>query len=118
VFRGVDAAKRLFYAPAITTQGGAVTGRPTDDVWDALEHHFGPVRTQSERGRRNLAVRELREAGALKEEIAVAYRFCAENFTTFTELALAKHFSRAQHLLAQKEAAPNLSLVRKMTEDA
>lgn len=94
----------------------------TDDIWDALEEHFGPVRTASERGRRNLAVKELREAGALKEEIGVAYRFCVESFTTFTELALAKHFSRAQHVLAENErrlaeAGATLSLVRRMAEN-
>ena len=66
-----------------------------DVVWDALEAEFGPVRTKSERGRRNLAVKELREAGATTEEIKVAADYCRRNFTYFTEKALCSWLSKA-----------------------
>lgn len=67
----------------------------TDEVWDALEKEFGAVRTKSERGRRNSAVKELREAGATPEEIAVAAEYCRRNFTHFTEKAVCSWLSRA-----------------------
>lgn len=86
-----------------------------DPIWDSLDLHFGPVRTKSERGRRNLAVMELREAGASAEEIAVAYRWCQKSFTTFTEMALVNHFGRALHEAVQPAVSP-LALVRKMAD--
>jgi hypothetical protein len=66
-----------------------------DEVWDALEECFGPVRTRSERGRRNQAVRELREAGATVEEIRVTYRYCSAHYGTFSEMALCTNLSKA-----------------------
>lgn len=87
--------------------------REPDPIWDALDLHFGPVRTKSERGRRNVAVMELRDAGATTQEIAVAYRYCAKTFTTFTEMALVAHFGRAQHEAVQPVVSP-LALVQRM----
>jgi len=92
-----------------------VSGRQRDPIWDALDLHFGPVRTNSERGRRNLAVKELREAGASPEEIRVAYLWCDKNFTTFTEMALVSHFGRAQHSNVKPVESP-LSIVRRMAD--
>lgn len=69
--------------------------RPTDELWDALTEHFGEVRTSSERGRRNKAVKELREAEATPEEVGIAVEFCRRNFTHFTEMALCSWFSQA-----------------------
>ena len=68
-----------------------------DLIWDALTEHFGEVRTPSERGRRNRAVRELRIAQVSAEEIRIAVEFCARNFTTFTEVAVCNWLSRAIH---------------------
>jgi hypothetical protein len=90
--------------------------RQPDPIWDALDLHFGPVRTKSERGRRNVAVKQLREAGADPAEIAVAYAWCAKTFTVFTEMALVSHFGRAQHENVQPLHSP-LSLVRRMADD-
>lgn len=91
--------------------------RPPDPIWDALDLHFGPVRTKSERGRRNVAVKELRDAGATPDEIRVAYEYCRKHFTVFTEMALCQHFGRAQneHINASLITNP-LSLVRRMAE--
>lgn len=86
-----------------------------DEIWDALTEHFGEVRTPRDRGRRNVAARELREAGASAEEIAIAYAYCAKNFTTFTEIAISAHFGRAQHEAARPAVSP-LALVRKMAD--
>lgn len=69
--------------------------RPRDELWDALTEHFGEVRTQQERDRRNRAVKELRQAEATPEEIGIAYAFCRQNFTHFTEMALCSWFSQA-----------------------
>ena len=75
--------------------------RPRDEIWDALEAEFGPVRTKTERGRRNAAVKELKDAEATPEEIAVCVAYCRRNFTHFTEMALCSWLSRS--LQEQKE---------------
>lgn len=69
--------------------------REIDPIWDALEEAFGPVRTKSERGRRNVAVRELREAEVTRDEIKIAVAFCRRNFTSFSEMAVCNWLSRA-----------------------
>lgn len=89
--------------------------REPDETWDALDLHFGPVRTKAERGRRNVAVKQLKEAGASPLEIAIAYEWCAKNFTVFTEMALVSHFGRAQHEDVKPVASP-ISIVRRMAE--
>lgn len=69
--------------------------RPQDEVWDLLEDLFGPVRTKTERSRRNRAVSELREAGATLLEIRQTYRYCQRKFTTFSEMAICSNLSAA-----------------------
>lgn len=66
-----------------------------DDIWDALTEHFGPVRTQVERKRRNAAVKQLREAEATPDEIRIASEFCQRNFTSYTEMAVCSWLSRS-----------------------
>jgi len=88
--------------------------REPDPVWDELDSLFGPVRTRSERGRRNVAVKQLREAGATPSEISVAYAWCAKTFTVFTEMALVSHFGRAQHEAMPVESP--ISIVRRMAD--
>lgn len=92
--------------------------RDPDLLWDALTEHFGEVRTASERGRRNKAVKELREAEATPEEVGIAVEFCRRNFTHFTEMALCSWF--AQSLKEQKERGQSretlLRLVQRTTK--
>lgn len=92
--------------------------RSRDEVWDALEAEFGPVRTKSERGRRNSAVKELKEAGATTEEIQIAAKYCRQNFTYFTEKALCSWLSKALEEQRQSGAARDtfLRLVRKESQ--
>jgi hypothetical protein len=71
--------------------------RQIDPIWEALTAAFGEVRTPSERGRRNRAVRELKEAKATPEEIEIAVSFCRRNFTSYTEMAVCNWLSRALH---------------------
>lgn len=78
-----------------TCMEGQEQKRPDQEVWDCLTEHFGPVRTEQERGRRNRAIRELLGAGATTEEIGIAVEFCRRNFTTYTEMALCGWLSRA-----------------------
>lgn len=73
------------------------TPRAPDPIWEALTAAFGEVRTPSERGRRNRAVRELKEAGATPEEIEITVEYCRRNFTSYTELAICSWLSRALH---------------------
>lgn len=73
-----------------------------DHIWDALTEEFGDVRTPSERGRRNRAVRELRIAEASPDEIKTAVAYCRRNFTHFTEMAVCNWLSRS--LLEAREA--------------
>ena len=68
-----------------------------DEIWDALEESFGPVRTKSERGRRNRAVLELRQAKVTPGELKIAMDFCQRNFTHYTEVAICGWLSRALH---------------------
>jgi len=88
--------------------------REPDEIWDALDLRFGPVRTRAERGRRNVAVKQLREAGANPAEVEIAYQWCARNFTVFTEMALVSHFGRAQHEAMPVESP--ISIVRRMAD--
>lgn len=92
-----------------------MVARERDVIWDQLDLHFGPVRTKGERGRRNVAVKELRDAGATPEEITIAFQWCEKSFTTFTEVALCQHFGRAQHESIQRVVTP-LSLVQRMAD--
>ena len=88
---------RLFEVPSPPKQE-----RPRDEIWDALEAEFGAVRTKDERGRRNAAVRQLREAEATPEEIRIAVDFCRRNFSNFSEKAVCSWFSRS---LMENDAA-------------
>lgn len=71
--------------------------RPPDPIWNTLTELFGKVRTKSERGRRNEAAGQLREAEATPEEIRIAYEYCQLNYPGSTEMAICGHFSRALH---------------------
>jgi hypothetical protein len=93
-----------------------MTPRPRDEVWDALDLHFGPVRTRAERGRRNVAVKQLKEAGASPEEIRIAFDWCQKSFTIFTEMALVSHLGRALHEDVKAAAPTPISLVRRMAD--
>lgn len=89
--------------------------REPDPIWDALTDAFGDVRTPSERGRRNRAARELREAKATPEEIAIAVAFCRKNFTSYTEMAVCSWLSRALHEYKASESGRDtfIRLLRK-----
>lgn len=91
--------------------------RPPDLIWDALEVEFGVVRTKSERGRRNAAVRELKEAGVTPEEIKIAVAFCRRNFTSFSETAVCNWVSRALHE-DQARGADVRSIFERMRESS
>jgi len=71
-----------------------MTRSPSDPVWDTLTDLFGEPRTQSERGRRNRAVKELHDAGASEQEIRWSYDYC-KRFTDFTEMAVCAHLTKA-----------------------
>lgn len=95
--------------------------REPDVVWDELDACFGPVRTKAERGRRNVAVKQLKEAGASPAEVRIAYQWCRSNFTVFTEMALVSHFGRAQHEQISdeqklKQVGDVISIVRRMAD--
>lgn len=88
-----------------------------DEIWDALTEAFGEVRTSPERGRRNRAVRELREAGATPEEIVIAVDYCRRNFTVFTEMAICGWLSRALHENKQDSFENVIQLAMRRQED-
>lgn len=89
--------------------------RVEDPIWEALTAAFGEVRTPSERGRRNRAVRELREAKATPEEIAIAVEFCRKSFTSFTEMAVCNWLSRSlmEHQATGSQRDTFIRLLRK-----
>ncbi len=47
----------------------AVRPRSTDELWDVLSEELGEVATDSERGRRNKALKELRQVGATPDDV-------------------------------------------------
>lgn len=47
----------------------SVRKRKPDKLWDLLVEELGPVQTKSERGRRNRALRELREIGVNEDDL-------------------------------------------------
>lgn len=89
--------------------------RAQDVLWDTLDECFGKVRTKSERGRRNAALKELREAGVTPDELRIAFYFCERRFTHFTEKALCNWLSRALHEEGenQDQRASFIRLLRK-----
>lgn len=78
------------------------TARSVDPIWDALTEAFGEVRTSSERGRRNSAVRELRLAKVTPEEIEIAVSYCRRSFSHFSEKAVCNWLSKALHENGQR----------------
>lgn len=69
--------------------------RQPDLLWDALVIECGDVETSSSRGKRNAAVKQLRDIGATAEDIhrkAAAYRERWPN-VDITDTALVKHWS-------------------------
>lgn len=82
--------------------------RPVDEVWEVLEEMFGVVRTRSERGRRNRAVSELREAGATVLEIRQTYRYCQRQYTHFKELAICTNLTAATSV-SHTETLPEMA---------
>ena len=92
-----------------------MTDRPRNEIWDALDLHFGPVRAPQARGMRARAVKELTEGQYTPEEIAIAYDWVSKQFSPFTEMALAKYIDRALHEHHKVANKPNVvSIVRKM----
>lgn len=91
--------------------------RKPDLIWDTLTEFFGEPRTKSERGRRNSAVRELREAGATAEETQIVIDYCQRNFTSFTEMALCSWLTRALKESSEKSSVTNVrELFRRASE--
>jgi hypothetical protein len=82
-------------------------------IWDELDACFGPVRTKTEGTFRGKVVRELKEAGASAEEVRIAYEYCKRHFDPFSEAALLKYFSRAQHE-AMVQPVDNVTAIRRL----
>lgn len=71
------------------------SSRKRDELWDALVAELGDVSTKTERGERNGAVKELREAGATADEIHLRCRAYRRRWPeiTLTASALKKHWT-------------------------
>lgn len=70
--------------------------RPRDPIWDVLAAGFGDPATSSERGKRNRAVKELRDAGATPDQIIRRADAWPHHFpgATLTDTALVKHWTQ------------------------
>jgi hypothetical protein len=55
----------------------------------------------------------LRQSEATPEGIRIAFDYCRKTFPSITEMAIAMHYSRAQHENAAPAVSP-LALVRRM----
>ena len=77
------------------SKANASLSRQPDEIWDALAVELGEPQTRSERGRRNVAVKELRDIGATGDEVrkrAARYRRVWPG-VTLTANALAANWS-------------------------
>lgn len=89
-----------------STEASLLPLRPRDEIWDALETELGPVATKSERGKRNQAVKQLRDIGATQDEIqhkCRAYRLRWPGID-ITDQALVAHWSKLELALPQGRA--------------
>lgn len=80
--------------------------RPRDPLWDSLEEEFGRPSNANERGKRNRAVKLLRESGATPDEIRLRcdrYR-TGWPHVTLTPLALANNWDTLAQPLASSTA--------------
>lgn len=77
--------------------------RPRDEIWDALEAELGPVATKSERGKRNQAVKQLRDIAATADDVHAKCRAYRLRWPTveITDQALVKHWSTVELALPQ-----------------
>lgn len=68
--------------------------RQPDQIWDTLKAVFGEPLTKNERGKRNAAAAQLREAGATPDEIHAAVRLWPKKYpqATCTAHALVNHW--------------------------
>ena len=88
--------------PAEETSAGASTAaakpraRKRDPLWDALDETIGTVTTRSERGRRNRALAELREANVDDTELRRLIRVYRQQWpnVAVTETAIAANLSQ------------------------
>lgn len=95
-----------------------MTDRPRNPIWDALSVHFGEPRTKAEQRRRGKAVKELKDAEATPEEIAITIDYCKRHFTTFTEFAICGWLTRALQEKATWEKEGNVfDLAKKRMEN-
>lgn len=64
-----------------------------DHLWDELAEHLGTPRTKTERGKRNTAIKQLRDANVTAEEVQTMIRNYPNVFprAAMTDIALAKH---------------------------
>lgn len=82
--------------------------RERDLVWDTLVELYGDVANDNERGRRNKAVQQLKQAGATPEEIRTRFERYADIFgedTINTDTALASNWSRLAEDKPKNEVA-------------
>lgn len=90
----------------VSTSGAAnKPGRAKDEIWDALIDLFGDVETRSERGRRNAAAKQLRDVGAVPDDIRARARRW-QYTVPLTPTALVAHWSA---LAGRPAAKPGLS---------
>jgi hypothetical protein len=68
---------------------------PRDSLWDALEAELGAVATRSERGKRNNALKQLREVRASPAQVAAKCAAYRQRWpgVEITDQALVKHWS-------------------------
>src|SRR5262249_23921949 len=90
--------------------------RAPDPYWDALLHHFNPPQTDSERGKWNRAIKQLRDIGATPDEIHdhIAEHSRSQAFWQLSPLALVGNWTKLTP--PQKVAASN-GTDRRRSED-
>ena len=73
----------------------AATTRASDPLWDVLDDELGKVETASERGRRNRALKELRDIGVTPDELRRRIRTYRRKFPNIvvTPTALTANWS-------------------------
>lgn len=94
--------------------------RPRDPLWDALEDTVGKVTNELERGRRNKALKALRESGATADQVRNVVRNYRNRWpgVELTAMGIASNWSLLTNESSALTPLERLELVRRHAEEA
>ena len=116
--RGEETRREISTGPSgDAARAGGGTG-PGRQIWDVFDATIGPAVTNSERGRRGAAVRDLVQAGISSEAVRRACLAWPRVFpdAVMTETAVAAHVSRLEAGVRSRRGGAVASVMAAVTE--